>query len=208
MASTDSLTTIICLEPTLQISEAIPPFNLSASMTHFGTTLFYIYILPMYISIKRSHTFRSYKGTFLYSTYLVHAHYIINLFHFISSDYINIMKSSNNKPHYIKLCSVMNSLYKSDILLIILISKFLKTRYSFNLKKTHFKPIQMKGMFDLLIQETVHCKWYFTYSESQNKDNLLLKSAPNTFSRVKYLFHKDKLIYGQAILDIAYMKCT
>jgi len=28
----------------------------------------------------------------------------------------------------------------------------------------------MKGMFDSLMDETFHCKWYFTCSESQNKD--------------------------------------
>jgi hypothetical protein len=38
VASADSLTTHICLEPSLKISAALPPFNLSATMAHIGTT--------------------------------------------------------------------------------------------------------------------------------------------------------------------------
>jgi len=30
----------------------------------------------------------------------------------------------------------------------------------------------MKGMFDLLMDDTLHCKCYCTWSESQNKDFL------------------------------------
>jgi len=30
----------------------------------------------------------------------------------------------------------------------------------------------MKGMFDLLVDDTLHCKWCCTCSESQNKDFL------------------------------------
>jgi len=55
VARADSLTTIICLEPNLQISGAIPPPNMSASLAHSGTTLFYLYLLPVYIYISRSH---------------------------------------------------------------------------------------------------------------------------------------------------------
>jgi hypothetical protein len=76
----DSLTTHICLETNLKISGAIPSLNLSPSMTHIGT-LFYVYLLPMYISLKRSHPFWSYKGTFLYITYLLQAHYMYHLLH-------------------------------------------------------------------------------------------------------------------------------
>jgi len=76
-----SLTTIICLETNLHISGAMPPLNLSPSMTHSGTTLFYLYLLPMYISLKRSHTFWPCKGTLLYITYPLHAHYMTHLFH-------------------------------------------------------------------------------------------------------------------------------
>jgi len=32
----------------------------------------------------------------------------------------------------------------------------------------------MKGMFDLLMDETLYCKWHCTCSESQNKDFLFL----------------------------------
>jgi len=51
------------------------------SMVHICTTLFYRYLLPMYISLKRSHPFWSYKGTSLYITYSLHAHYMTHLFH-------------------------------------------------------------------------------------------------------------------------------
>ena len=54
----------------------------------------------------------------------------------------------------------------------------------------------MRGMFDLLMDETLHCKWYFTYIESQNKDFVFLRIILNTSSRVKYLFHKDKHIWA------------
>ena len=80
VASADSLTTHICLEPSLKISGAIPPLNLSPSMAHIGT-LFYLNLLPMYISLNRSHSFWSYKGTLLYITYPLHAHYMTHLFH-------------------------------------------------------------------------------------------------------------------------------
>jgi hypothetical protein len=103
----DSLTTHICLEPSLKISAAIPPLNLSPSMTHSGTNLFYLNHLPMYIPFKRSHPLRSYKGTFLYITYPLHAHYMTHLFHLHWSNYINIMNSSNNKPHYITSCVLL-----------------------------------------------------------------------------------------------------
>ena len=55
VARTHSLTTIICLEPSLQISGAIPPRNLSASLTQSGTTLFYLYLLTVYIHVSRHH---------------------------------------------------------------------------------------------------------------------------------------------------------
>ena len=42
VAMADSLTIHKCLEPSLKISGAIPPLNLSASMAHRGTTLFYL----------------------------------------------------------------------------------------------------------------------------------------------------------------------
>jgi len=80
VASADSRTTHICLEPSLQISGAISPLNLSPSMAHSVTTLFYLNLLPMYISLKRTHPFWSYKGTFLYITFPLHAHYMTHLF--------------------------------------------------------------------------------------------------------------------------------
>jgi hypothetical protein len=64
-------------------------------MAHIGTPFFYLSLLPMYISLNRSQSFWSYKGTFLYITDLSHAHYMT---HFI---FINPMNSSNSQPHYI-----------------------------------------------------------------------------------------------------------
>jgi hypothetical protein len=49
----------------LKISAAIPPPNLSASIAHIGTSSFYLCLLPMYMSLNRSHPFWSCKGTFL-----------------------------------------------------------------------------------------------------------------------------------------------
>jgi hypothetical protein len=76
-----SLTTYINLEPSVKITGATPPHKLSASMTHNGTNLLYLKLLIMYIFLKRSHSFWSYKGTRLYITYPLHAHYMTHLFH-------------------------------------------------------------------------------------------------------------------------------
>jgi hypothetical protein len=38
-----------------------------------------------------------------------------------------------------------------------------------NSKKAHFITTKMKGTFDLLVDDTFHCKWYRTCSESQTK---------------------------------------
>jgi len=40
----------------------------------------------------------------------------------------------------------------------------------------------MKGMFDLLMDETLHCKRHFTCSQYQNKD-YFLNTAQNPFPR-------------------------
>ena len=53
VAGVDNLTTHIHLETSLKISAATPPQNLSASMEHSGTTLFYLKLLPTYILLKR-----------------------------------------------------------------------------------------------------------------------------------------------------------
>ena len=106
VASADNLTTHICLEPSLKISWAIAPLNLSPSTAHSGTS-FYPNHLPLYISLNRSHPFWSYKGTFLYITFPLHSHYMTHLFHLHWSNYINIMNSYNNKPHSIIFCVLL-----------------------------------------------------------------------------------------------------
>jgi len=103
-ATNDSLMNHIPLEPSLKISGAIPPLHLSPSVAHTGTTSFYPNHLPIYIFFKRSHPLWSYKGTFVYSSYSLHAHYMTHLFHLYLSNYINVMKSFNNKPHYTIFC--------------------------------------------------------------------------------------------------------
>jgi len=107
VASAGSLTTHICLERSLQISGAIPPLNLSPSTAHIGTSSFYPNHLPLYISLNRSHPFWSYKGTFLYITFPLHSHYMTQLFYLHWSNYINIMTSFNNEPHYIIFCVLL-----------------------------------------------------------------------------------------------------
>ena len=46
-----------------------------------GIVGLYLMLILMYISHKRSHSIWSYKGTFLYITYLSHAHYMTLSFH-------------------------------------------------------------------------------------------------------------------------------
>jgi hypothetical protein len=102
----DSLITHIHLQPSLKISGAIPPLNLSPSMAHAGTS-FYPNHLPLYISLKRKHPFWSYKGTFLYITFPLHSHYMTHSSHLHWSNHINIMNSYSNKHHYIIFCVLL-----------------------------------------------------------------------------------------------------
>jgi len=169
VASADSLTTHICLERSLQISGAIPPLNLSPSTAHSGTS-FYPNHLPLYISLNRSHPFWSYKETFLYITFPLHSHYMTHLFHLNWSNYISIMTSFNNEPHYIIFCVLLlltpstGQIYSWQ-----LFSQSLKTRYSFNVTGHILHKYKMKEVFNLLMDETFHCKRHFTCSEYQNK---------------------------------------
>jgi hypothetical protein len=117
VARADSLTTIIYLEPSLQISEAIPPLNLSPSVANSGTTLFYPHLLPMYISQEVTFFLTSQRNHLIHY-FPLQAHCMTHLFHLHWSNYINIMNSSNNKTHYIIFCPLINSLYRSDILLV------------------------------------------------------------------------------------------
>ena len=54
--------------------------------------------------------------------------------------------------------------------------------------------------------DVIHSKCYFTCSESQN--NISLKTAQNLFPTFKFFFHKETLMHGQAIVDIADKKYT
>ena len=69
----------------------------------------------------------------------------------------------------------------------------------------HFKHIKMKGIFYLLVDETFHLR-VFHMQWVTRKRFIFLQTAQNRLSSVKILFHKDTMIHGQAILDIAYKK--
>ena len=134
VASAGSLSTHICLEPSLKVSGAITPRNLSPSTAHSGTS-FYPNHLPLYISLNRSHPFWSYKGTFLYITFPLHSHYMTHLFHLHWSNYINIMKSSNNKTRYKIFWPLLLTPFIVQIFSWwIFFPEFLKPHYSFNVR--------------------------------------------------------------------------
>ena len=134
----------------------------------------------MYISLKRSHPFWSYKRN-LFIHYLLLTCTPHGTIYFI---FLNPMNSSNNKLHDVIFSpSVVNSLYKSDILLITFFLKVPQKTLFLQCNKSHFIHIKMKGMSDLFMYETFHCKRYFTCSESHNKD-FFLKTALSPFSRV------------------------
>jgi hypothetical protein len=67
-----SLTTRILLESSLKNSAAITPLNLSLSMTHIVTVLFYPNHLHMSIYLKKLHYFWFFKGAFLDNTFYMH----------------------------------------------------------------------------------------------------------------------------------------
>ena len=139
------------------------------SMAQSDTTLLYLNLLSIYISLNRSHPFWSYKGTFLHITHPLHAHYMNHLSHLYWSNYINIMKSFNNEPHYIIFCVLL--------LLTPSISQKFSWQLSSHSSSKHVTPSVWEVTFythikltsDLLMDETFHCKWYCTCSESQNK---------------------------------------
>ena len=88
-------------------------------------------IMVINMSLKRSQPFCPYKGKFLFITNRSHAHYMIHLFHHHWYNYINIMKCSNNEPHYI-IFFVLLSLTPSTGQ-IFSFTRFFKTWYSFNI---------------------------------------------------------------------------
>jgi hypothetical protein len=102
----------------------------------------YLNLLPMYISLNRSHPFWSYKGTLLYITHPSHAHYMTHLFHLHWSNHINIMKSSNNKPHYIIFC-VLQLLTPSIVQIISWKILHIVTQNMLFLQcdRSHFRPM-------------------------------------------------------------------
>ena len=119
----------------------------------------------------------------------LHGTYWDNLLHPTYGNLQNIMNSFNNEPHYIVLCiSVINPLYRSDIFLTTFFLKVPQNTLFFQCKKSHFTPIKMKGIFDLLVHHTFHSKWYCTCSESQNKDFLSYKLLEIHFLKSNFCF--------------------
>ena len=53
-----------------------------------------------------------------------------------------------------------------------------------------------------LFQMVLHMQWVTKWRF------IFLKTVQNSFSKVKSLFHKDRLIHWQVILDTGYMKCV
>jgi len=131
------MTTIICLQSRLQSSGAIPPLNLCDSMAHFGTTLFYLYLLPMYIYLSRGHVLSGLIKEPSYTLLTPYMHTTLPIFfNFTQPITLTLWKISNNEPHYIILWpSDINSLCRSDIFLLTFFSsKSLKPHYSFNIR--------------------------------------------------------------------------
>jgi hypothetical protein len=180
-------------------SNCLPPWHRVGQFYFIFTTYLFTYL-------SRSHNISGpIKEPFLYITYPLHAHYMTHLFHFHWTNYINIMKSYNNKPHYITLWpSDINTLCTLDILLITFTSKFLKTRHSFNVKRHISNPYRWK---ECLIYWWM--KHYMASGTSHASHKLrypFLKNCSKYILWVKYLFHKYALRQGHAILDIAYTK--
>jgi hypothetical protein len=173
VASADNLTTHICLEPSLKISGVITPLSRSATMAQIGKPNFtFTSYLCTYFS--RGHILLHFiKEPFLYITSPLHAHCMTHLNHLHWSNYINTMNSSNNVPHYTLLC-VLQLLTPSigQIFSCHLFFTVPQNTLFLQCERSHFPPIKMKGMFDLLVDDTFHFKWYCTCSESQNKDFL------------------------------------
>jgi hypothetical protein len=73
VASEDSLTIHIHLEPNLKISGDIPPLNLSATMVHIGT-IYSTFTSYLCTYLSTGHILSGLiKETFLYITYPLHA---------------------------------------------------------------------------------------------------------------------------------------
>jgi len=208
VASAGSLSTHIHLKPSLKISGAIPPRNLSPSTAHSGTS-FYPNHLPLYISLNSSHPFWSYKGTFLYITFPLHSHYMTHLFHLHWSNEINIMNSSNNKPQSTIFC------------VVLLLTPSTGQIFSWQLFSLSPSKHVIPSMWQVTFYTNIKWKecliyWWMKHSTASGTSHAVstkikasfLKTAKSPFPRVKFLFHKDTLIQGQAILDIANKKCV
>ena len=68
---------------------------------------------------------------------------------------------------YIIFCVFLLTPHMSKILWVTFSSQSLKKRYPFNVTGHILHPYKMKGMFDLLMDDAFHFKWYLTCSESR-----------------------------------------
>jgi hypothetical protein len=70
---------------------------------------------------------------------------------------------------------------------------------------SHFIPIKMKWMFDVLVDDTLHCKWYCTCSESQNKYFLSQNMLKIQSLKTKFWFTRAHWYTGRQFLDTVFM---
>jgi len=89
----------------------------SYTLTQFalfhGIVGHYLKLILMYISRTRSHSICSYRGTFLYITYLSHAHYMTHLFYLHWSNYINPLTQELNPSEQCSLLEMFTGDSKS-----------------------------------------------------------------------------------------------
>ena len=147
----------------------------------------------MYLSKKV--IFSGLVGSFLYITCFSQAHHWNHLFNLHWSNYTNITKSSNNKPHYIIFC------------VLLLLTPFTCQIFSWPL----FSQSPPQAMLFLqcdqarfhsqsnwknvwLMVETLNCT---SLAGCQKIKFSFLKNCSKSFSRVKFLFHKYRLIRGE-----------
>jgi len=160
-----------CLEPSLKISGAIPPLNMSPTIAHSGTTSFYRNHLRTYLSTGHNLSGLIKEPFYTSLTPYMHNTWHLRVFHHHWSNYINIMNSSNNKLHYIFFWVLL-------LLTPSVSQKFSWQHFSLSPSKhvipsmwevTFYTHKNERNVWFLMDEETFHCKQYFTCTESQNK---------------------------------------
>jgi len=97
--------------------------------------------------------------------------------------------------NYIIFCVFLLTPYMSQILWVTFFSQSLKKRYPFNVTGHILHPYKMKGMFDLLMDDAFHFKWYFTCSDSRKRFDFLKLveiHSPVNFCFTRTYSHKGR----------------